>query len=170
MGTERATDKAMMRLKQTTRVMACLAGVCCACSSGGETGGPLAEIAQDLLAHGLECAEVDHWPLPDVQPPFEECTGTVADTFLVVVTDASNTAALVVRKWGVVGDGEKEYADLLSTLEESYGDGIAVPPPLEDNVTRLMTLWSFQTHHLVLRYMPSESTMYWEWRLGPPEQ
>lgn len=147
-----------------------VAGITAGCDTERALRGPLAQVAYTVLSYGLECNEVDHWPVPVGQPPFQDCRGTVRDSTMLVVSDASDSAVVVSRRWAVGGDGEQEYSELLAALQQQYGEGVFVPPPIGgEHADRLMTVWTFGTHHLRLRLMPTEGYIFMQWELGPPE-
>jgi hypothetical protein len=150
------------------RATVCCAVIASACGGGPRFRGPLASTANAVLQQGLECTDVDHWPEVRGEPPFRDCRGTVADTSLLVLSEASDTALLVVKKWPATADGATAYKSLLTDLETMHGPGVAVPPPTEDNVDRKMVTWSLDGYQLSLRFMPFEGMLYLSWTLEPP--
>ena len=159
----------MTRLRTATLATLYAVGIAYACGSEPVTRGPLAQIADTVLGNGLECTEVDHWPVTRSTPPFRDCRATVADTAMTVVSERSDTAVAVMRSWAAGADGEERYSELLAVLQQQYGEGVFVPSQFGEHPDRLMTIWSFDTHHLRLRLMPSERSMYLQWWSGLPE-
>jgi hypothetical protein len=146
-----------------------LVAILAGCRTEADRRGPLASIADTVMRSGLQCVEVNHWPMEGAQSPFQDCRGSVLDTSVFVVTDAQGTVITVGRKWLVGTDDTRNYAALRRLLQATYGPGISMPPPSEDNYDRRMTVWRFGGHYLELRLMPSESTIYLSWWKGTPD-
>jgi len=150
-------------------VLVFLVAVCASCDSAGEPRGPLAAIADSVIRQGTECTNEDVWPLLEAPTPLRVCRGSIGDTTLLVVSDASDTTHIVMRSWPAGPNGVERYAEMVVGLQRLYGEGVTVSPPLPGHPDWQRTLWAYQTHHLSLLLMPSQNTIDLEWRLETHE-
>ena len=159
----------MRRTPHFPAAIAFLVASASACGTESGLGGPLGAIADTAMSYGLECAEVDHWPMTSAESPFLDCRGAVSDTSILVVSDASKNAIVVVRRWAPGMNSSSEYNDVLLTLQQSYGEGVPIPPPMPDHPRWRRTVWTFDGYYLRLWVRPVEKMMDMQWELGAPK-
>ena len=92
-----------------------------ACGRQETAGGPLDELARQLIGLGTRCQRVEYAPTPGVSP-FRDCRVDVGDTTGVVVSDATGAIVFVGKKWSSGEAAARAAFDRLSDeLSESYG-------------------------------------------------